>query len=449
MFEVIIAILVILLVSYLIIKKFDTVISLLFGGIILLFCAYILKYPILNDKLTTGSGFFDIFEVIKNLFIKNLGNIGLTIMVLFGYSTYMNSIEANDVTIHMITKPIKNIRFKYLLIPIIFLLSNLLSLIVPSASSLAVLLMATLFPILTSLKITPLTAAAIIATSATIMPTPLGADNIFVSESFGINLMEYVKNHSMISIPTIFIMAITHYIWQKFLDRKELKIENIETATKNTKKLKPIYYGILPVLPLILVILNYIFMKNIKLSLVVITFICFFISIIVDILYTRDISNLSSKIQTFFKGMGQGMSQVVILLVAAGTLVEGLKAIGIIRMLTDNLTDMSNVGVVVPLVFSGITAIIGFISGSGLSVFYATVPLMKDIATASNIDPQIISLPMQMIANLIRSISPVSAVIVIIATTIKTTPLKIIKRTSVPIIVGIISVILLSYITLM
>lgn len=96
-----------------------------------------------------------------------------------------------------------------------------------------------------------------------------------------------------------------------------------------------------------------------------------------------------------------------------------------------------------------VTGIIGLISGSGLSVFYVTVNVMPDLAKAANIPPQTISLPVQMMANLIRSVSPVSAIIVIVATTMNISPMKLIKRTAVPIIIGMISVVVLTFITLL
>ena len=178
MVEVIIALLVIFGVGYLIYKKYNATIALAVGGILLLIAAAVLGHPILPEDSTTGIAFLDVFKAIELSFIKNLGNIGLTIMTLFGFSSYMNLIGANEVTVDVMTKPLGKIKSKYVLIPVIFLLGNLLSLVVPSASSLAVLLMATLYPVLTKVGVTPLAAGAVIATTATIMPTPLGADNV-------------------------------------------------------------------------------------------------------------------------------------------------------------------------------------------------------------------------------------------------------------------------------
>lgn len=53
-----------------------------------------------------------------------------------------------------------------------------------------------------------------------------------------------------------------------------------------------------------------------------------------------------------------------------------------------------------------------------------------------------------MIANLTRTISPVAAVVMIVASTVGVSPIRILKRTSVPTIIGIISVIVLSILLL-
>ena len=55
---------------------------------------------------------------------------------------------------------------------------------------------------------------------------------------------------------------------------------------------------------------------------------------------------------------------------------------------------------------------------------------------------------MQMIANLTRTISPVAAVVMIVASTVGVSPIRILKRTSVPTIIGIIRVIVLSILLL-
>lgn len=451
MIEVIIAIAVLIGVGYLISKKYNSTIVLAIGGIALLFAAIALGHPVLSPEETTGIMWLDPFKKVELLFIKNLGNVGLTIMVLFGFSSYMSLIGANEVTVDLMTRPLNKMKSKYLLIPVIFLLGNLLSLVVPSASSLAVLLMATLFPVLTRVGVSPLAAGAVITTAATIMPTPLGADNVLAAETFGVPLMEYVTAHAKISIPTMILIAIAHYFWQKYLDKKDKdkglgKIDESKIK-KLSENLPPKYYALLPILPLILV-LFFTLVLDIEVGLVTITVISLIISVIVEALRKKDFAVVSKEVGEFFKGMGNGLAMVVTLLVAASLLVEGLKALGIVDMIMNSVQNLQGAGLILMLAFSGVTALIGFISGSGLAVFYAAIELLPGMATSVGVNGVMLALPMQMIANLIRSISPVAAVVIIVCSLTGTDPLKIVKRTSVPIITGIISVLILSAIML-
>ena len=75
-------------------------------------------------------------------------------------------------------------------------------------------------------------------------------------------------------------------------------------------------------------------------------------------------------------------------------------------------------------------------------MFYAV------IAETAGVHGMLITLPMQMIANLSRTISPVAAVIMIVASTVGVSPTRILKRTAVPSIVAIILVMAFSVIFL-
>lgn len=452
MIEIIIAIAVVLGVGYLIYKKYNATIALAIGGLALLFAAVLLGHPVLSPEETTGIIWLDPFKKVELSFLKNLGNIGLTIMTLFGFSSYMNLIGANEVTVNIMTKPLGKIKSKYILVPIIFLLGNLLSLVVPSASSLAVLLMATLYPVLTKVGVTPLTAGAVIATTATIMPTPLGADNVLAAETFGMNIMDYVIAHAKVSIPALLVMAVTHYFWQKYLDKKEGSKANVKIdeskLTKLNENLPPKYYAILPILPLILVLFFNLVLKEVKIGLVTIAFISLIVAVIVEIIRKRDFVKVSNDINEFFKGMGSGLAMVVSLLVAASLLVDGLNALGIVDMITNSVQNLHGAGTILMLAFSGVTFLIGLISGGGLSVFYASVGMIPDLAAAVGVGGPMIALPMQMIANLVRSISPVAACIIVVCSITGTNPMQIVKRTSVPVLVGVISVLVLSVVLL-
>ncbi|WP_239256395.1 C4-dicarboxylate transporter DcuC [Listeria ilorinensis] len=426
---------------------------LLIAGVVLLIMALILGKPLLTGEDATGFAVLDIFKRLEMVFVNQLSMVGITIMTLFGFASYMNYLGANDVAVSLLTKPLGKIRAKYLLVPIVFIIGNILSLFVPSASSLAVILMAILYPVLKKIGLSALTAGGVIATVATIMPTPLGADNVIAAKTLGYDLFDYVfLNHALISIPTLLVMAVVHYFWQKFMDKKQgdLAFVDIEEAEVQgeEKPLPPKYYAILPMLPLIFIVVIGIFFSNIKADVVILTFVSFFIALVLEFLRKRSFRQPLDDSFEFFKGMGQGFTQVVVLVVGGVMFAEGMQAIGIIDMLTTSVQNVDSAGTMLTFIFSGATFLLGLVSGGGLAMFYATIDMIPNIAASANIDGIMVALPMQMIANLVRSISPVAAVIMVVASIIKVSPIEIIKRTSMPVIVGIIMVMILSLVIL-
>ncbi|WP_429121911.1 C4-dicarboxylate transporter DcuC [Aeromonas allosaccharophila] len=449
MLEIIVSTLILVICGYLIAKNYDAKIVLFAAGLLLMFAAVGLGHPLLPAAESSGLSWLDPFVQIKKIFISQMGNVGLTIMVLFGFSSYMSHIGANDVTVMLLTRPLSRIRSPYLLVPVIFLLGNLLSLVVPSAASLAVLLMATLYPVLKASNMSSLTAGAVIATTATIMPSPLGADNVLAAQKLGIPLVEYIVSyHAPISLPTLALMAVVHYFWQKAMDKRQQArggLEEKEESLAVPTGLPPAYYGLFPVLPLVLVLLFGICFTHISLGLVEITFVCLLLTIGVELLRKGNLKETSKEFAIFFTGMGTGLAQVMSLIVAASMLVEGLKAIGIIDTLVDSVKHIDGVGSILMFFFSGTAALIGFISGSGLAVFYSFINIIPEITEKVGVNSVAVALPMQLTANLIRSMSPVAAVIIVIASITGSNPIEIIKRTSVPIISGIICCMTLSY----
>ena len=142
--------------------------------------------------------------------------------------------------------------------------------------------------------------------------------------------------------------------------------------------------------------------------------------------------------------MGDGFSKVVVLIVAASTMVAGLKAMGLISAISNSVADVENAKAGLMFIFSAITGLITIISGSGNAVFYSFIELIPQIAERAGIDPIMIALPMECMSNLFRSMSPVAAVVIIVATTVKANPLDIIRRPWVPLMSGVIVVLALS-----
>ena len=124
---IIISVIVLILAGYAIAKNYEAKIVLFTAGIALMLSAAMLGMPILDIKQSTGNIWLDPLKQIQLGFIKQFGGAGIIIMVLFGFSSYMSRIGANDAAVHLVAKPISKIRSPYILVPIVFWLGNLLS----------------------------------------------------------------------------------------------------------------------------------------------------------------------------------------------------------------------------------------------------------------------------------------------------------------------------------
>lgn len=453
------------IVVYMLIKKFDIKITLFGVGLALMYIALLMGQQLdIKDFVSTGSLLLDPISVIPQQFVDTLSSAGLIILILGGYTAYMNQIGANDVTVNVLTKPLSKIKSPYLLVPIVFLLGNLLSLVIPSASNLAIILLATLYPVLKRAGMSTLTTAGIIATTATIVPTPLGGDNIAVvaelvkSAQFAdLTVIDYVtKYHAIISIPTLILMAIAHYFWQKYMDKRDIKRGIIDTVAEvedakiiEGGKLYKTVYAILPTLPIFILLIAYVLdltgIVSVGVDVGLASFISFIVAIICELIRKRNAEKVLNDTEEFFVGMGRAMP-IVALLVAASIFVVGLKSIGLISQLQTVMQNTSSSGIVLPLILVIFTVIIVLLSGSGTALFYAMVPLMVPLAQAASISPLALSIPMGLAGNLMRACSPVAAVILIVAGTTKQSPINIVKRTVVPSVIALVFMFVLSMI---
>lgn len=454
MIEAILVLVVLGIVGYFIIKSYNPALILIIGAIVLLGASVALGNPLYPEGEGTGLAFFDIFLKLKDTIISQVSSAGLVIMILFGYSGYMNLIGANQKAVNILVKPMTKIKSKALFIPIVFLLGNLMSLVVPSASSLAIILMAILYPLLQGIGISSMTAAGVIAMTATIMPTSLGADNVIAAQTLDYNILTYVLYHAKVSIPTLLILAVVHYFWQTYCDKKEgseafVEMKEVESAAD--EKVVPTFYAILPLLPLVLIIIVGIigiFRENVTMDIFVLTMISFFVALIIEGFRKKSFKIAQESAVELFKGMGQGFSQVVMLVVGGSLFTTAIQSLGVIDSLMSAVENSQSAGVLTTLIFSGATALFGILSGGGLAMFYAVIELIPNIAQKAGIDGILIALPMQMIANLARTISPVAAVVMIVSSSIGVSPVRLLKRTSVPTIIGIILVVVLSLLLL-
>ena len=441
--DLIIGLIAIVLVAYYIVKGYSATGVLMFGGLVLLFISVLMGHSILPEGVkSTSSTYFDILEYVKYLLGNRGGGLGLMIMVLCGFSVYMTHLGANDVVVKLVSKPLKNIRSPYILMVFAYFLACLMSFAVASATGLGVLLMATLFPVMVNVGISRGAAAAICASPISIILSPTSGDVVLSAEISKIPLGEFAFGTALpVSIFAILGIAVAHFFWQRYLDKKEgVQVERLNAD--EIKTTAPNYYAILPLLPIIGVLLFDGKWGLPNLHIVTVMVLCFIITAVVDFLRSFNAKQTFDNLVVAYRGMADAFAGVVMLLVAAGVFAQSLSTIGFITNLIDSAQSFGGSAFFMMLVLAVITILATMATGSGNAAFYAFAELIPKLATQMGVNPAFLTIPMLQASNLGRGLSPASGVVVAVSGMGKISPFEIVKRMSVPMLVGFICVII-------
>jgi len=422
--DLIIGLIAIVLVAYYIVKGYSATGVLMFGGLVLLFISVLMGHSILPEGVkSTGSTYFDILEYVKYLLGNRGGGLGLMIMKL-------------------VSKPLKNIRSPYILMVFAYFLACLMSFAVSSATGLGVLLMATLFPVMVNVGISRGAAAAICASPISIILSPTSGDVVLSAEISKIPLGEFAFSTALpVSIFAILGIAVAHFFWQRYLDKKE----GVQVERMNADEIKttaPNYYAILPLLPIIGVLIFDGKWGLPNLHIVTVMVLCFIITAVVDFLRSFNAKQTFDNLVVAYRGMADAFAGVVMLLVAAGVFAQSLSTIGFITNLIDSAQTFGGSAFFMMLVLAVITILATMATGSGNAAFYAFAELIPKLATQMGVNPAFLTIPMLQASNLGRGLSPVSGVVVAVSGMGKISPFEIVKRMSVPMLVGFICVVI-------
>lgn len=435
---------IIFFVGYFIVKKFYPQGVLFVAGFLLLCTAIFLKdTPILNEKASIGSNFLDIFQYLKDTFSKTTAGLGLTIMVVGGFAKYMDHIGASKALVKITTKPMKRLNSPYLVLALTYILGQILNIFIPSASGLGVLLMVTVYPILVSLGASPLSATAVIGTTACLDLGPTSGNSVLAAKTANLDAALYfVKYQLPIAIFVIIAIAITHYFVQKIGD-KNLTYDDSGVKTKDSIEEEnsnvPNFYAIFPIIPLVVILaFSSLFKSSIKMNVEVAMLLSISVSMVIEGIRKKTFKNTISELKIIFNSMGSQFAAVITLIVAGQFFAYGLTKVGVINSIID-WTKNAGLGVQpMILVMTAVISASSVIMGSGNAPFFAFAALAPTVAASVNIDPVVIAMPMQLASGIARSVSPITAVIVAVCGISGVSPFLVVRRTFLPMLVGLI-----------
>ena len=449
-----VSLLIIAVTVFLVVRRYQTHATLFLSGFALLTTAHVSGLLSGEDALResiTGLFAFDLFAWTSEAFSSRVARIGMIIMAAGGFAKYMSAIGASGALVSVSTGPLSRIENPYMLLAITYVTGQFLNVFIPSAAGLAMLLLVAMFPTLVRLGIRPAAAAAVIGTTACLDLGPASAASNVAAETAGITPIEYFVVHQLkVSLVVIPVVAVLHFFWQRWCDKRADAVGSIELEQPNEQageiEAAPAWYALLPLLPLVLLfVFSPLVVKTIQIDVVTAMLISLAAGMACEGLRKRRLREALDGIKAFFRGMGDIFSTVVTLIVAAEIFAQGVKATGLIDSLIAAVEGAGFGGGVMTLVLVLLLGMAALLTGSGNAALFSFAGMIPGIAGRMNLGLVSLILPAQLAGGLFRSMSPVAGVIIAVAGAARVTPFDIVKRTSVPMAGGVIATLAASY----
>lgn len=439
-FSIVISLIVTVLVGYFVIKKYQPHVVLLVGGIFLLTLASLLHTgTFLDEKYLTGFWLFDIFEFIFRKLASNASGIGMILMAVGGFAVYMEHIGASAAMVDLCIKPLKKLNAPYLVLALSYIVGQLLNIFIPSGAGLGVLLMATLYPVVVELGVSPVSAASVMITASCLDLGPATGPSIVTAQTAGVDVMTYSLRYQLpVAIVVTLTVAVVHFFIQRAGDKK-MGFHASSADHTHTASDAPKIYAILPLIPLVLLL---VFSKLVVSSITMNVVTAMLISIATAMLFELfrhhgHVREVAESIKIFFNGMGHQFAALVTLIVAGQVFAAGLSAIGAIDLLINSCTNAGFGAIPMTIVMVLVISVCAVFMGSGEAPLYTFIPLAATIAPDFGIPIVLMAMPMQLCSGIARSMSPISAVtLACVERADGVTPIEVVKRSMIPMFVA-------------
>ncbi len=433
----IISVICIVIVATLLVRKYYPHAVLLIGGMVMLVLAHYLSD---NEPFPQSSGFigFDAFKAIKDSFVYTNSHVGLMIMAIGGFVAYIDKIGASSSLVYLAMKPLKLFRKQpYLAASLTIPIGQLLFICIPSAAGLGLLLMASVFPILVNLGVSRLSAVSVITASTALCLGPASPTTVASTAIMEMDVIAYFVSYQIpLVIPLTLLLMGVYFFVNRYYDRKHQLLAK-EEKTGELVLTAPLFYAIIPILPMILLILFSdaldVFGFQISIDTTTAMFFSLFVAVIMEAIRKKSFKESLKRITVFWSGMGDIFKTVVTLIIAADIFSQGLIQLGFIDGLIDLTQHLGFGAQGIGFVMAFMIFLAAMLMGSGNAAFFAFGPLIPNLASKLGIHSVSILLPMQFSATLGRTVSPVSGILLAAAEVAKVDVLSLVKRNLIPV----------------
>ena len=441
--NILICLIIIVITSILLMKRYQPQPILIGMGILMMYIAYEGSWinAILDESQSTGVLVFDAMDIVRITTSENVVSLGLMIMTCAGYAKYMEYIGAGTRLAHTFIKPLYRLNRPYIVLALMFLLNMGLSICVPNPLSLALLMMVTIYPVLLRLGVSPVGAAAVIATGHLMDVGPGAVSTLLIAKTLNIPVPNYFVGYQLrLYFLVAVVTAVAHFLWQRYRDRLDGPMDVGDCESISEAPIGPKPYMIFPLLPLCFILgFSQYGLPGVKMNVTLAMMLAFGIALLAELIRHRNLRTALKSTTVFFEGMGNQFSYAVTLIIGGQVFAQGLVSLGLIDSLVSALQTLS-------LNSEGLTSVMGggmlglsMVTGSNVAPLFTLVPLVPNIVSNLGLDPITTMLGMQNGASLGLFLSPISPVMVGVAGVAHIKAVDLLKRTSVPVIVALIT----------
>ena len=384
--NILIYLIIIAITGILLMKRYQPQPILIGMGILMMYIAYEGSWinAILDESQSTGVLVFDAMDIVRITTSENIVSLGLMIMTCAGYAKYMEYIGVGTRLAHTFIKPLYRLNRPYIVLALMFILNMGLSICVPNPLSLALLMMVTIYPVLLRLGVSPVGAAAVIATGHLMDVGPGAVSTLLIAKTLNIPVPNYFVGYQLrLYFLVAVVTAVAHFLWQRYRDRIDGPMDVGDCESISEAPIGPKLYMIFPLLPLCFILgFSQYGLPGVKMNVTLAMMLAFGIALLAELIRHRNLRTVLKSTTVFFKGM---------------------------------------------------------VTGSNVAPLFTLVPLVPNIVSNLGLDPITTMLGMQNGASLGLFLSPISPVMVGVAGVAHIKSVDLLKRTSVPVLVALIT----------
>ncbi|WP_455239286.1 C4-dicarboxylate transporter DcuC [Veillonella sp.] len=441
--NILICLIIIAITGILLMKRYQPQPILIGMGILMMYIAYEGSWinAILDESQSTGVLVFDAMDIVRITTSENVVSLGLMIMTCAGYAKYMEHIGAGTRLAHTFIKPLYRLNRPYIVLALMFLLNMGLSICVPNPLSLALLMMVTIYPVLLRLGVSPIGAAAVIATGHLMDVGPGAVSTLLIAKTLNIPVPNYFVGYQLrLYFLVAVVTAVAHFLWQRYRDHLDGPMDVGDCESIPEAPIGPKLYMIFPLLPLCFILgFSQYGLPGVKMNVTLAMMLAFGLALLAELIRHRNLRTVLKSTTVFFEGMGNQFSYAVTLIIGGQVFAQGLVSLGLIDSLVSALQTLSLNSVGLTSVMGGGMLGLSMVTGSNVAPLFTLVPLVPDIVSNLGLDPITTMLGMQNGASLGLFLSPISPVMVGVAGVAHIKSVDLLKRTSVPVLVALIT----------